>query len=144
MKHLFVINPVSFPKQSDMEAVIAEINRYFKVSDGEYHIHISRFPRDGIRFVRKYIEAARDEMVRVYAVGGDGIVFDCLNGMSDQPNAQLAIVPYGMYSDFLRVFGEGSQVRDAFRDIETMATTGTMAVDVMSLGLRRTLSFCTM
>jgi len=60
------------------------------------------------------------------------------------PNAQLAIVPYGTYSDFLRVFGEGNHVRDAFRDIETMATADTIATDVISIGQRRTLCFCTM
>ena len=145
MKHLLIINPVSFSKESEMEAVIAGINSYFKSrGDEEYHIHISRFPRDGIRYVRKFIEGAKGELVRVYAVGGDGVVFDCLNGMVNMPNAHLAVVPYGMYNDFIRVFGEGSQIRDTFRDIKTMATSGTMAIDVISLGHRRTLCFCTM
>ena len=144
MKHLFIINPVSFPKESEMAAVISEINDHFKTDAQYYHIHISRFPRDGIRYVRKFIEAAQGEMVRVYAVGGDGVVFDCLNGLSDMPNAQLAIVPYGIYSDFLRVFGDGSHIREIFRSIRTMATAGTMYTDVISLGHRRTLSFVTM
>ena len=144
MKHLFIINPVSFPKRSEMEAVIAEIDRYFIAGNGQYHIHISRFPRDGIRIARKYIEAAEGEEVRVYAVGSDGIVYDCLNGMTGRPNAQLAIVPYGIDSDFLRVFGEAGYVRDAFRNIKTMATADTMAVDVISMGQRYALSFCTM
>jgi len=143
MKHLFIINPVSFSKESEIDSIIAEINNHFKSNSEHYHIHISRFPRDGIHYVRKFVQAADGETVRVYAVGSDGVVFDCLNGMSELPNAQLAIIPYGMYSDFLRVFGDGSQILEAFRDIKTMATTGTMATDVISLGQRRTLSFCT-
>jgi len=144
MKHLLIINPASFPRESDAKAVIADIDRYFTARDADCHIHVSRFPRDAIRYVRRFAEAADGGMVRVYAVGSDGVVFDCLNGMADLPNAQLAIVPYGAYNDFLRVFGEGNHVRDAFRDIETMATAGTIATDVISIGQRRTLCFCTM
>jgi len=144
MKHLFIINPISFSKQSEMLAVIASIEGYFKTTGDNHYIHISRFPRDGIRFVRCFVQDAEGEMVRVYAVGSDGIVFDCLNGLQGLPNAQLAIVPYGMYSDFLYAFGEIGQVREVFRDIPTMATSGTIATDIISLGQRYAINHCTL
>jgi diacylglycerol kinase family enzyme len=124
-KHLFVINPRSFLHFRDINRVIAEITRCFGRIQGEppsgnampdlpsfysaespYAIHISRFPRDAIIIIRKYIALAGAETpVRVYAVGGDGVVFDCLNGIAGLPNAELAIVPYGTGADSLQAFG---------------------------------------
>jgi len=145
MKHLFIVNPLSFSKQSDVADIISKIGHCLEGCTDDYHIHVSRFPRDGVRFVRRYLEAAAGQTVRVYAVGSDGIVFDCINGMKDHANAQLAIVPYGgVYNDFLRAFGESPQILDAFRDIKTMATAGTIATDIMSLGHRRVINQCTL
>jgi diacylglycerol kinase family enzyme len=126
-----------------MEAVIADIRRYFqKRLLDEPFIHISRFPRDAIVAIRNYFkDVSGDETVRVYAVGGDGILFDCLNGVVGLPNAELAIVPYGRTNDVVRAFGENKN--DLFRDISLQATSPTIPTDIIYCGSVYALNFCT-
>ncbi|MDR2304015.1 MAG: acylglycerol kinase family protein [Treponema sp.] len=91
----------------------------------EYDIRISRFPRHAIRTVWRYLTRAGPETnVRVYAVGGDGILFDCFNGLVGLPNAEFALIPRGRINDFVRSFGEG--LADTFRDIPLLASAPTL------------------
>ena len=139
MKHLVVVNPKSFDKESDMDSVVRDVRGYFDSSNMDYFIHTSRYPRDGIRIVKQYVSES-DTTVRVYSVGGDGILYDCLNGMMNLPNAQLAVIPYGTTNDFVRAFGENKQ--QIFRDIEKQARGAVVKTDVLSIGARYALSFC--
>ena len=139
MRHLVVVNPKSFRKEADMADIVRDIGAYFSGHGSEYLVHISRYPRDAIRVVSKYV-GGTDETVRVYSVGGDGILYDCLNGLVNFPNAQLAVMPYGSSNDFVRAFGEGRQ--HLFRDIEKQATAQTIATDIINLGGRCAINFC--
>jgi diacylglycerol kinase family enzyme len=141
--HLFIINPKSFRKKAELEAVSARIEEVFKDGrHGDYAVYVSQFPRDAIGEIRKRIEAAgKDEKVRVYAVGGDGILFDCLNGVVGLANAELASVPYGRSNDFIRAFGEG--LSDRFRDIEALAAAPVFPTDLIYYGNNYALNVCT-
>jgi diacylglycerol kinase family enzyme len=141
-KHLFVINPVSFRTRTDIDAFISTVRSQFEtVVKAEYDIHVSRFPRDAIRTVRQYIiQAGPETIVRVYAVGGDGILFDCLNGIVGLANAELAPVPYGHTSDFVRAFGEGQE--PFFRNILLLAAAPTIPTDILHCGSNYTLNLC--
>jgi diacylglycerol kinase family enzyme len=163
-KHLFVINPRSFLKAKDISRVIAEITRCFqefqeapKLSSNEedmldlptyyspeslYAIHISRFPRDSIIIIRKYISLVGEETpVRIYAIGGDGIVFGCLNGIMGLPNTELAIIPYGTGTDFVMSFG-GKEVIPEMRNIKAQIQAPTIPVDVIDYGNFYALNSC--
>jgi len=99
----------------------------------EYKIYISRHPRDAVAAVHRYlISVPSDETVRVYAVGGDGILFDCLNGMVNFPNAELTSVPYGTANDFVRAFG--NDAADAFRDIKKLSRAPSRKIDIIHCG----------
>lgn len=140
MKHLVVINPKSFTTDFELKEVIENIKYYFESKDSsDCHIHISRYPRDAVNVVRKYLSDAVDE-VRVYAVGGDGILFDCLNGMVWFQNAQLASVPYGTSNDFLRAFGEGKH--ESFRNFSKMAESPVVPTDLIYSGRSFALNYC--
>jgi diacylglycerol kinase family enzyme len=142
-KHLFIINPLSFRAGMDMDAFIARVKDQFeRVLKADYEIHISRFPRHAIRAIRRYIDrAGPDTPVRVYAVGGDGILFDCLNGIVGLPNAELAPVPYGRTNDFVRAFGEG--LNETFRDIPLLAAAPVIPTDILHCGSNYALNLCT-
>jgi diacylglycerol kinase family enzyme len=134
-KHLFVINPRSFPLRQDLYRILSQIEGHFKKKPGqEYDIHVSRYPRDAVGIVRKRIGAAieSDRILRVYALGGDGIVFDCLNGLIGSPNAELALMPYGGGSDFVRAFGE--EHYGQFRDIKLQTASPVIPTDVIHCG----------
>jgi diacylglycerol kinase family enzyme len=142
-KHLFIINPVSFRGGTNMENFIFWLKDQFKrVIKEAYDIRVSRFPRHAVRTVRQYItQAGPEQSVRVYAVGGDGILFDCLNGIVGLPNADLAPVPYGNINDFVRSFGEG--LDNAFRDIPRLAAAPAIPTDILHCGSNYALNFCT-
>jgi YegS/Rv2252/BmrU family lipid kinase len=140
-RHLFIINPRSFRFVGGTAAIIAEINSYFQRSGQEnYQIHVSRYPRDAVGVIRKFA-AAEEGVVRVYAVGGNGILFDCLNGIMGIDGAELATVPYGSTNDFVRSFGEDKP--PLFRDIAKQVTAGTIKTDVLNCGSNYAINFCT-
>jgi diacylglycerol kinase family enzyme len=141
-KHLFVLNPKSFWHQWKMEQVLAKIHGFFKITGpGDYMIHISRFPRDAAGFVEKVAQKLpKDIVLRVYAIGGDGILFDCLNGMIGLPNVELGAMPYGHTNNFVRGFGRKS--RGLFRDMERAFTAPVIPLDVIRCGSHYALNFC--
>jgi len=134
MKHLFIINPRSFNKAEEMNKVITDCENIFGTADRDnYKTYISRYRRDAVAVVYSYLsDIPADETVRVYAIGGDGILFDCLNGIVDFPNAELTSVPYGYANDFVRAFGEG--VKSAFRDIKKLSASPSRPVDIIRCG----------
>ncbi|MCL2068256.1 MAG: hypothetical protein FWG99_12435 [Treponema sp.] len=133
MKHFFVINPHSFHKPEILKGVTEDIDSSFSSRTGDYQIYTSRHPRDAVAAVRRYLlTLPADEAVRIYAVGGDGILFDCLNGMIKFPNAELTSVPYGNANDYVRAFGEDAA--PAFRDIKCLAASPSQPVDVINCG----------
>jgi diacylglycerol kinase family enzyme len=162
-KHLFIINPRSFLNARDVNRVVAEISRCFGGFPAEFEapsghnssglpvfysagspcaIHISRFPRDSIIVIRKYVTLVGEKTpIRVYAVGGDGVVFCCLNGIAGLPNAELAVVPYGTGSDFVQSFG-GKEFIPEMRNIEAQIQAPTILADIIDCGSVYALNSC--
>jgi YegS/Rv2252/BmrU family lipid kinase len=141
MRHIFIINPCSFRTQAALDAVIFEIGQCFKNrNETDYFIHISRFPRDAVGKIHEL--AAKDEKVRVYAIGGDGILFDCINGIAVFPSAELVPVPYGKTNDYVRAFGEGKN--ELFRNINGLVNEEiTIPTDLMYYGNNYAINDCT-
>jgi len=123
-----------------MISIIRDYSAYFENAAGEnYLIYTSRYPRDAISVTNEYV-AGTNETVRVYAVGGDGILYDCLNGIVNLPNAQLAAIPYGTANNFVRSFGE--EKNQIFRDIAKQANASVISTDVINIGSKYALNFC--
>jgi diacylglycerol kinase family enzyme len=141
-KHLFIINPVSFRAEAEMNAFIDSVEDQFRrIIKAEYAIRVSRFPRHAIRTARCYITGEGDgKPVRVYAVGGDGILLDCLNGIVGLSNAELAPVPYGRTNDFVRAFGEGKI--DLFKNIPLLASAPLVPTDILRCGSNYAFNNC--
>ena len=134
MKHLFIAERKSFKSEKDFQRVLSEIKGCFADKEkDEYKIHITRYSRDSIAVIDRFISLlAEDETVRVYAVGGDGILFDCLNGMVVFPNAELACIPYGEETDFIRAYGHDSSKE--FRNIKQMLDAPCQLIDIIHCG----------
>ncbi|MDR3122106.1 MAG: hypothetical protein LBU58_12360 [Clostridiales bacterium] len=141
-EHLFVVNPRSFPHKSDMDAFVSRVGRVFKDAGlWAYHIHVSRYPRDAIGVVHKYIQGLpQGQPIRVYAVGGDGILFDCLNAVMGVEGAELAAIPYGRENDFVRAFGDKKE--ELFRDIAAQIAAPSVPTDVIRCDDNYALNFC--
>ncbi|MDR2476588.1 MAG: hypothetical protein LBD18_02235 [Treponema sp.] len=156
MRHLFILNPKSFQNKRKMDFVISGIRECFKAAgSGDYVVHVSRFPREAIGLVYSCAGTLPEKAtLRVYAVGGDGILFDCLNGAmaftspanrrrrEDAPGVtvELAAIPYGRDNKFLRGFGKKSIA--SFRDISLQCKARTIPLDVMYDGANYALNSC--
>jgi diacylglycerol kinase family enzyme len=142
MKHLFILNPKSFWHKWKQEAVLARIHDFFKIMGTDnYTVHISRFPRDAMGFIHRFMkELPAETPLRVYAIGGDGILFDCLNGIVGFPNVELAAIPYGYSNNFIRGFDWKN--RSLFRDISRQFTSPAIPMDIIHCGNSYALSFC--
>lgn len=146
VKHLFILNPKSFWHRWKMENVLAKIHGFFKETGSkDYAVHISRFPRDAAGFIVTFARTLPPETVlRVYAVGGDGILFDCLNGvmsLEQRENIELAVLPYGRTNNFIRGFGR--DCKSLFRDIRRQCGSSAIPMDVISEGTIYAFNFCT-
>jgi len=144
MKHVFVFDPKSFPNQQwKMENMLDNIGEFFRTQEKpDFSIQMSHHCRDAIVLIQKEVESAKDDdTVRVYAIGGNEILYDCINGVAELPNTELAVVPYGETSDFIRNFGEGKDI--LFRNILSLVQQGTaIPTDIMNWGVNYALNSC--
>jgi len=142
MMHLFILNPKSFWNMWKQTQVLNRIQSFFSTIDNtDYVIHISRFPRDATGFIPVFAKTLPKETVlRVYAIGGDGILFDCLNGIMGIENAELASIPYGHTNNFIRGFGKNEDV--FFKRLALQYNAPTILLDVIRCGETYALSHC--
>ena len=143
MRHFFIINPHSFSTPDEHKKVADDITHYFQKSGGTFRIHISRYPRDAIAVIQRYVvQVPSSETIRIYAVGGDGILFDCLNGIVGIKNIELTCMPFGKTNSFIRVFGP--EARKHFLDIPALVKGVPHPMDIINCGTNYALSFAVM
>jgi diacylglycerol kinase family enzyme len=143
LKHLFIVNPKSFWKKTKQNQVIfSSIHQFFeKIENKDYDIHISQFPRDAVGFIPLFAKDLPDTTtLRVYAVGVDGILFDCLNGIMGLKNVELAAIPYGHTNNFIRGFGKNEKY--LFRQLSQQYDAPAIPIDVIRCGDYYALNYC--
>jgi len=121
MKHVFVFDPKAFYNQQwKMDNILDGIGQFFRTQESpDFSIQFSRYRRNAIGIIQEEAEKAKSgSVIRVYAVGGEEILFDCLNGVAHFHNTQLASIPFGESNDFIKIFGEDKI--ESFRDIPTL------------------------
>jgi len=143
MKHVFVFDPRAFRNQQwKMDNILDNIGQFFRTQDKpNFSIQFSRYRRHAIGIIQSEMEKMETEdIVRVYAVGGEEILFDCINGVAHFSNIQLAAVPYGESSDFLSIFGKENM--ESFRDIPLLVESNALSTDIIKWGINYTLNSC--
>ena len=139
MKHVFVINPGAGKGKGKTVAFIEPMIRdYFSKNGGDYEIHVTTEPYEGIDFVRKYPEG--EETVRFYACGGDGTLFEVVNGAYGKKNVQVAAIPLGSGNDFIRLFGTKEQLVN----VEAQVTGKPLQLDVIKCMDKIAINQCSM
>ncbi|GMO21896.1 MAG: hypothetical protein Ta2B_00790 [Termitinemataceae bacterium] len=141
-QHLFIVNPLSFARSGSLDRMVQNIEDHLRAAAiSDWTIYVSRYPRNAISVIRKYMANVRaDNIVRVYAVGGDGILFDCLNGIVGIPNTELAMIPFGVGGDFIRSFG--CENIELFKNIDLQIQSPAIPTDIINCGSNYALSFC--
>ncbi|MCL2210592.1 MAG: hypothetical protein FWB95_01575 [Treponema sp.] len=143
MKHVFVFDPKAFYSQQwKMDNILDNIGQFFRTQEApDFSIQFSRYRRNAITIINDEAEKARSEdIIRIYAIGGEEILFDCLNGVAHFPNMQLAAVPHGESYDFTRIFGD--KHIEHFRDIPTLVQAPALPTDAIRWGVNYALNSC--
>jgi len=143
MKHVFVFDPKAFFNQQwKMDNILDTIGQFFRTQDKpDFSIQFSRYRRNAILLIQEESEKAKSgDVVRIYAIGGDEILFDCLNGVAHFPNMQLAIVPHEDSNDFLSIFG--TENLELFTDIPSLVQASSIPTDVIRWGVNYAMNSC--
>lgn len=143
MKHIFVFDSkVFFHQQWKLDAIIDSIRQFFRAQDqSDFSIYISRYRRHAMVLAEKEIsKRAPGEIVRIYAVGGEEILFDCTDIAAYLPNIEITSVPYGETNDFLQIFG--SKNIELFRDIPSLVRGIVHPTDIIRWDINYALNSC--
>jgi diacylglycerol kinase family enzyme len=143
MKHVFVFDPKAFSGiEWKMDLVLDTIGEFFRKQEKpNFSIRHSLYRRHAMGLILDEIDKAKSSQdIRVYAVGGNEIFFDCLNAVVLFPDMQLAAVPCLGSNDFLRIFGEKNI--DMFRDILSVINGQPIPTDAIRWGVNYALNYC--
>ena len=128
MKHYFVENPVS-GKNNPVDIVNELIIPAAEKNGIDYEIYQTKERGDGERFVREKCKEANGAPVRFYSVGGDGTLYEVVNGAFGFDNAEITCVPKGSGNDYIRLYGG----REAFLNIENLINGSPVTVDGLTI-----------
>lgn len=136
MKHIFIVNPVS-GKGKASKAYINVIEEYVKKTGLDGEIYITKASRDGQRYVEEV--AKKGEKVRFYSCGGDGTLYEVVNGCYKYDNCEVAAIPLGSGNDFCRIFGKNTNIDDQVNGtpvkMDLIETDGQVAINECAMGL---------
>lgn len=136
MKHIFVVNPVS-GKGKNAKNYIPTIEKYIKEKGLDADIYVTNAQGDGMRYVEEV--AKKGEPVRFYSCGGDGTLYEIVNGCYKYPNCEVANIPLGSGNDFSRLFGRNTNIDDHVNGIpvklDLIETNGQVAINECAMGV---------
>ncbi len=127
MRYVFIINPAA-GRGTGVQKLRPKIEAYFSEHKGSYKILVTSKKRQGIELAKA--EALSGGEVRIYACGGDGTLFDIINGVAGCENTEIGIIPCGSGNDFIKYFGSGID----FFDIEAQVKGSSIPVDLINCG----------
>lgn len=137
MKHIFVINPAAGQGKS-LDFIKPRIEEVCKKYALDYELYITKDKGDGIEFVRN--RAASGEELRFYACGGDGTLYEVVNGAYGHKNAQVAVIPLGSGNDFIRLFGS----KEDFMNLDDVVNGVPVEFDLIKCGDEIAINQCSM
>lgn len=137
MKHLFIINPNS-GKGKGKDYILPRIEECISKRDIDAEIYLSQTSQTAHDYSRE--QAAKGEPIRVYACGGDGTIYDVINGIYGYDNAEFAAIPLGSGNDFIRLFG----TKEKFLDLDAQIDGTAIKIDAIKCGDKIAVNQCSM
>ena len=135
MRYVFYINPTA-GKGKTQENIKKTIDEYFADKDSEYNIHITTRAGDAQSDAKSQAETG--DKIRMFACGGEGTVFEALNGVVGYDNVELGVIPCGSSNDFLKFFN----TREEFLDIADQIDGEAVDMDLIKAGDKYCLNGC--
>ncbi|MBQ8266772.1 MAG: acylglycerol kinase family protein, partial [Clostridia bacterium] len=135
MRYVFYVNPAA-GKGEIQESIISSIKSYFADKSEEFKIHITKAVGDARADARREAETGDD--IRMFACGGEGTVFEVLNGIAGYSNVELGVIPCGSANDFLKFF----ESSDNFLNIGEQIDGEAVEMDLIKAGDNYCLNGC--
>lgn len=136
MKYVFIVNPVAGKKKAG--DFVPEIEKICRAKGIDFEIYQTQSVGDAKKYTRKLGESGED--VRVYGCGGDGTLFEVINGAVGFKNLQVGTLPLGSGNDFIRNFGTKKDFLDVLNQIEGESRK----IDLIKCGEKYAVSQCSM
>lgn len=141
MKHVFIINPKAGKGKGKAICTFKpKIEEYCIKNELDYHVHVTSAANEAIEYVRNI--AKNGEKTRFYACGGDGTLFEVVNGAYGYSNVEVAAMPLGSGNDFIRLFGTKEQLLDIEAqvngtaiDLDVIKYDDVIAINQCSMGV---------
>ncbi|MFQ8706273.1 MAG: diacylglycerol/lipid kinase family protein [Thomasclavelia sp.] len=89
-KHIFIMKPSL--KNTKIETMIVDVMKGY-----QYEIKYTEYPRHATKIAKSYQKCS----YRIYAVGGDGMIHEIVQGLIGSDN-ELVVIPAGTGNDFIR------------------------------------------
>ncbi len=138
MKHIFIVNPTS-SKGKEVKKFIPKAEEYIQQHpELDAEIYVTKFSGDGMQYVKKCAETG--EKIRFYACGGDGTLYEVVNGSYKYPNTEIAVIPLGSGNDFIRILGK----KEDLVDIDAQVNGTVTKFDLIKAGDRVAINQCSM
>ncbi len=137
MKHIFVINPAAGQGKA-LNFIKPKIEEVCEKYSLDYEIYVTEKKGDGIEFVDN--RAKTGEEIRFYACGGDGTLYEVVNGAFGYKNVQVAVIPLGSGNDFIRLFGS----KEEYLNLDDQINGVPVEFDVIKCGNEIAINQCSM
>ena len=138
MKHLFIINPSAGGIKKRLPALESEIRAFAESLGAPHEVYMTKAPMDACHKIAE--DAESEDMLYVYACGGDGTLNECANGAAKRPNVAITHYPCGTGNDFIKMFGKENI--DKFRDLSALANGEVRQLDLIDCDGRYGLDIC--
>ena len=136
MRHLFIINPAAALVKGNVAAVRGSITSFFKdYTEIKYDIFVTEWSRDAVSYIKQYVRkngSENNDVIRIHAIGGTGLLFEVVNGVMGFDNVEVASHPYGKSNAFLKYFKP--MYIDLFSSMEKQIFSKSEPMDVFGIG----------
>ena len=138
MKYIFIVNSVS-GKGKTAKEFIPKVEKYLSEHpeiDGE--LYLTKFGGDAMQYTEQ--RAKTGEEITFFACGGDGTLYEVVNGAYKYKNANIGVIPLGSGNDFVRILGD----RDKLTDIDAQINGTVTQFDLIKAGDKVAINQCSM
>lgn len=135
MKHLFIVNPKA-GKVDAREEIRRKAEKLCDALQEPFEVLVTEKPGDATEMART--AGMTGQLTRLYACGGDGTLYEIVNGAIGYDNLAVTSIPCGSGNDFIKHFSNPS----AFFDWKNFLDTRESRIDVMCVGDAVSVNVC--
>lgn len=124
MRYVFIVNLSAGNKKITLK-LIETVKKVMDIGGFNYKIVYTEYPTHAMEIARQEAQVG-DEFV-AFSCGGDGTIFEVVNGLAGFKNAILGVLPIGTGNDFVKSFGK----REDFLDINKQISGNIVDCDLI-------------